>query len=36
MFIDVVDDENRRKYEVIYTDPATGVTVEPVFVATGS
>lgn len=36
MFIDVVDDDNRRKYEVVYTDPATGVVVQPVFVATGS
>lgn len=36
MFIDAVDDDNRRKYEAVYTDPATGVVVEPVFVATGS
>jgi len=35
MFIDVVDDDNRRKYEAVFTDPATGVVVQPVFVTTG-
>ena len=35
LFVEAVDEENRRKYEVIYHDPTTGVTVEPVFVTTG-
>ena len=34
-FVEQVDDASRRKYEVRYTDPATGVAVTPVFVATG-
>jgi hypothetical protein len=33
-FVERVDDANRQKYEVRYTDPATGVAVTPVFVAT--
>ena len=33
LFIDTpVDDANRAKYEAVYTDAATGVTVRPVFV----
>lgn len=35
LFVEAVDDENRRKYEAVYQDAATGVTVEPVFVTTG-
>jgi len=33
-FVERVDDANRQKYEARYTDPATGVVVMPVFVAT--
>ncbi|MEZ4731174.1 MAG: hypothetical protein R3E79_28980 [Caldilineaceae bacterium] len=32
----MIDDDNRHKYEALYTDPTTGVVVQPVFVATGS
>ncbi len=36
MFIDVpVDDANRAKYETVYVDAQTGVTVQPVFVEIG-
>jgi len=34
-FIESVDEENRKKYEVEYVDETTGVTVKPVFVETG-
>ena len=33
-FVEVVDDANRAKYEAVYEDKATGITVRPVFVAT--
>jgi hypothetical protein len=33
-FVEQVDDASRQKYETRYTDPATGVAVMPVFVAT--
>jgi AAA-like domain len=36
LFIDAVDDDNRRKYEQPYIDPLTGVVVSPVFVITGT
>lgn len=36
LFVEAVDDVNRAKYEAVYTDAATGVTVYPVFVQTGS
>lgn len=36
MFIDAVDDDNRRKFEAPYVDTATGVTVNPQFVVTGT
>ncbi len=36
LFVEYVDDTNRQKYEVIYKDKKTGVTVSPVFVETGS
>jgi len=36
MFIDAVDDDNRRKFEATYTDAVTGVTVTPQFVVTGT
>ena len=34
-FVEYVDDANRARYEVVYRDEETGVTVRPVFVATG-
>jgi hypothetical protein len=35
LFVEAVDDANRGRYEAIYQDAATGVTVTPVFVETG-
>ncbi|MCP4132884.1 MAG: AAA family ATPase [bacterium] len=35
-FIEYIDEENRKKYEVDYSDKSTGVTVMPVFVETGN
>ena len=35
LFVEAVDEQNRQKYEAPYQDPATGVRVEPTFVATG-
>ncbi|MCB0065418.1 MAG: hypothetical protein KDE19_25005, partial [Caldilineaceae bacterium] len=35
LFIDQVDEQNRRTFESLYTEPATGVIVVPVFVVTG-
>ncbi len=35
LFIEAVDDSNRRKFEAAYHDPTTGVIVRPVFVQTG-
>lgn len=35
-FVEEIDDNNRQTYETLYLDPATGVNVRPVFVATGS
>jgi hypothetical protein len=35
LFVEQVDDANRTKYEVVYTDAETGVRVAPVFVQTG-
>ncbi len=34
LFIDTIDEEYRTKYEAVYHDSATHVTVQPVFVAT--
>ncbi len=34
-FVEAIDDPNRAKYETPYVDQATGVSVSPVFVATG-
>jgi hypothetical protein len=36
LFIEAVDDDNRRRYEQPYTHPQTGILVRPVFVATGA
>jgi hypothetical protein len=35
LFVEAVDDANRAKYETVYVDAETGVTVVPVFVETG-
>lgn len=35
LFIEAVDEANRRKYETVYSDTETGVVVEPRFVVTG-
>ena len=35
-FIEAIDDDNRCKYEAVYTDKKRGVTVHPVFVEIGS
>jgi hypothetical protein len=35
LFVEAVDDQNRQKYETPYQDQATGVQVDPIFVATG-
>lgn len=34
-FVELVDDENRKKFEVTYQDEETGVTVHPLLVITG-
>jgi hypothetical protein len=36
LFVEAVDDANRAKYEAVYEDAETGVTVKPVFVVTGA
>jgi hypothetical protein len=36
LFVEAVDDANRARYEAVYKDEDTDVTVTPVFVATGS
>ena len=36
LFVEVVDDKNRERFEVDYTDQKTGVVVHPLFVQTGS
>jgi len=35
LFVEVVDDHNRQRFEADYTDTKTGVTVHPQFVQTG-
>jgi hypothetical protein len=35
LFVEAVDDANRARYEAVYVEAETGVTVTPVFVATG-
>ncbi len=35
LFVEAVDDANRTRYEAVYEDEETGVTVRPVFVVTG-
>ena len=36
LFIEAVDETNRQRFEVDYTDDETGVTVHPLFVQTGT
>lgn len=36
LFIEAVDDDNRHIFETPYVDAATGVTVKPVFIVTGT
>ncbi|MDM8563699.1 hypothetical protein QUF54_10130, partial [Candidatus Marithioploca araucensis] len=36
LFVEAVDDQNRQRFEMVYTDPKTGVVVHPLFVQTGS
>lgn len=36
LFVEGVDEQNRQKYEVTYTDDKIGVLVHPILVATGS
>lgn len=36
LFVEAVDDANRARYEAVYEDEVTGVTVRPVFVVTGA
>lgn len=35
LFLETVDEENRRMLEQLYHDPQAGVTVEPVVVTVG-
>ena len=36
LFVEAVDDQNRQRFEMVYTDKETGVVVHPLFVQTGS
>ena len=36
LFVEAVDDHNRQRFQMDYTDNNTGVVVHPVFVQTGS
>jgi len=36
LFVETVDDQNRQRFEMVYTDKKTGVVVHPLFVQTGS
>jgi hypothetical protein len=36
LFVEAVDEANRKKYEVEYKDAEAGVVVKPVFVVIGS
>jgi hypothetical protein len=36
LFVEAVDDKNRQRFEMDYTDQKTGVVVHPLFVQTGS
>jgi len=35
-FVETIDDDSRKRYETGYEDRDTGVTVEVIFVATGT
>jgi len=36
LFIEEIDDDNRRTFETPYVDATNGVTVNPMFVVTGT
>jgi len=36
LFVEVVDEQNRQRFEMVYTDKKTGIVVHPLFVQTGS
>jgi hypothetical protein len=36
LFVEAVDDQNRERFEMVYTDKNTGIVVHPLFVQTGS
>jgi hypothetical protein len=36
LFVEEVDDQNRERFETVYTDKKTGIVVHPLFVQTGS
>jgi len=36
LFVEAVDDQNRERFEIDYTDNKTGIVVHPLFVQTGS
>ncbi len=36
IFVESIDDDNRKIYETAYKDPGTGVTVKPVFISIGA
>jgi len=36
LFVEYVDETNRQRYEAVYKDAETGLTVRPVFVEMGS
>ncbi len=36
LFVEEVDDQNRQRFETVYTDNHTGIIVHPLFVQTGS
>jgi hypothetical protein len=36
LFVEAVDEQNRERFEMVYTEKKTGVVVHPLFVQTGS
>jgi hypothetical protein len=36
LFVEEVDEQNRERFETVYTDKKTGIVVHPLFVQTGS
>ncbi|MCP5054919.1 MAG: hypothetical protein GY940_47575 [bacterium] len=35
IFVEAIDEQNRKKYEAVYRHESTAVTVNPVFITTG-